>query len=626
MSTLPRTSPALRISAITIRLHSRRSLRSITFSINEIQRDDNWVQLGQDSLTATFTPPLNISTPDHLKLELNARLLRIGPKAIAEMDQVLDIHVGELLHNHADQPGQRELKETYGKVEVIILLWNKAATISQSNTITGTIAGTSSDYEESANLVPTTEDVLYVCPRFRILLIGKTGVGKSSLINETFGVRDALVSDFAPGQADIETEIFSEKNPQFVLHDSRGFEPGEEGSFQTVRDFIQTRDKMLALKDKLHAIWVCMAIPVSGGRLLEIGLELFHLKNEGALGDVPMIAVFTKFDELVVREDRRHDADLSEEELSELAEKAFERECLEPFRTKVGHQIPYNAVSTQEGYESTLTDLIRVTFENVQHHFGPEASIVTAIAQKASSIVKIEGCIAVGRLRYWKGLASSINFPGKTLETCLDVVHMDIVNVWELDDPRKNLKSREFKALVTQLVSDNIHRKPPTDPKKSIGAGLALLGTIAGVVSALSGPAAPIVIPVVGGLVLAKWVYDVYEASRNNLEHLIAYIIHLTLIMQNIFWIAKGERPTSKKLISLASVAYLRSSVKEEVHAEISDYVRRSKFAPGARDTTLQKIEDIIHRCAIPPDEMFKLVGEIPPFDAENQDDSWQTE
>lgn len=40
-----------------------------------------------------------------------------------------------------------------------------------------------------------------------------------------------------------------------------------------------------------------------------------------------------------------------------------------------------------------------------------------------------------------------------------------------------------------------------------------MVGTIAGIVSALAGPAAPIVMPIAGCFVLAKWVYDVYQQS-----------------------------------------------------------------------------------------------------------------
>jgi hypothetical protein len=40
-----------------------------------------------------------------------------------------------------------------------------------------------------------------------------------------------------------------------------------------------------------------------------------------------------------------------------------------------------------------------------------------------------------------------------------------------------------------------------------------MVGTIAGLVSALAGPVAPIVIPIAGSFVLAKWAYDVYQKS-----------------------------------------------------------------------------------------------------------------
>ena len=43
--------------------------------------------------------------------------------------------------------------------------------------------------------------------------------------------------------------------------------------------------------------------------------------------------------------------------------------------------------------------------------------------------------------------------------------------------------------------------------------GMFMVGTIGGIVSTLSGPAAPIVIPVADCFVLAKWVYDVYQQS-----------------------------------------------------------------------------------------------------------------
>ncbi|KAF8329603.1 hypothetical protein F5887DRAFT_115872 [Amanita rubescens] len=80
-------------------------------------------------------------------------------------------------------------------------------------------------YENTASgsestLIPTAEEIQKICPRFRILLIGKSGVGKTSLINEAFGVRGQVSSDGA-GKADIDYEHLSEGNDLFAVHDSR---------------------------------------------------------------------------------------------------------------------------------------------------------------------------------------------------------------------------------------------------------------------------------------------------------------------------------------------------------------------------------------------------------------------
>jgi hypothetical protein len=40
-----------------------------------------------------------------------------------------------------------------------------------------------------------------------------------------------------------------------------------------------------------------------------------------------------------------------------------------------------------------------------------------------------------------------------------------------------------------------------------------MVGTIAAIVSAMAGPAAPIVVPIAAGIVLAVWVHDVYQMS-----------------------------------------------------------------------------------------------------------------
>lgn len=78
---------------------------------------------------------------------------------------------------------------------------------------------------------------------------------------------------------------------------------------------------------------------------------------------------------------------------------------------------------------------------------------------------------------YWRGLASSLHFPGKTSKACLRAPHTDIVTVWNFCDtsevPRieflhsfapltrvaQLLPLEEFQARMSQLVSDLVDDK-----------------------------------------------------------------------------------------------------------------------------------------------------------------------
>ncbi|THU94344.1 hypothetical protein K435DRAFT_820013 [Dendrothele bispora CBS 962.96] len=107
----------------------------------------------------------------------------------------------------------------------------------------------------SPNLPSRVEETLAVCPQFRILL---TGIGKSSLISNVFNldIKDIDIAHDRVGEANINHEYISSTNPRFILHDSKGFEPGSENTWAIVENFI--RDKCSTdkpLKDRLHTIW-----------------------------------------------------------------------------------------------------------------------------------------------------------------------------------------------------------------------------------------------------------------------------------------------------------------------------------------------------------------------------------
>ena len=57
------------------------------------------------------------------------------------------------------------------------------------------------------------------------------------------------------GSANIETPLCSELNDRFVLHDSQGFEPGENNNLSDVKAFIERLKNHEDVKEQLHAVW-----------------------------------------------------------------------------------------------------------------------------------------------------------------------------------------------------------------------------------------------------------------------------------------------------------------------------------------------------------------------------------
>jgi len=137
---------------------------------------------------------------------------------------------------------------------------------------------------------------------------------------------------------------------------------------------------------------------------------------------VPLIVVFTKYDKLVRREDmdfdKRRCEGLSKDAISDhikrKASMAFTEECITPLKGCLGSQIPpHKEVSgkftccsclnisdadflwpVKKVFESTVLDLVKLTFDSVNKHVATAASIVSAIAQKINPEVKIAGSIA----------------------------------------------------------------------------------------------------------------------------------------------------------------------------------------------------------------------------------------
>lgn len=405
---------------------------------------------------------------------------------------------------------------------------------------------------DDSTLIPLTDKITQECPRFRVLIVGRSGVGKSSLINAIFKTSFALVEHNKAGYADINREITSPHNDRFVLHDSQGYEPGDDKKFNLLERFITERSRKRRVADRLHAIWLCISVPYAGGRIFETGDEKIFKLNRNK---VPIIVVFTKYDLLVttvraqLRKNGEGKGSAMDKKCQELAAKSYDENCVTPFKVltrEVPESIPYTHVSISQ--PNTLTNLVEATMKNIsveqttvqerrpsfqsffsrsrsqssayesisrQHidDFSGSAQVALASAQRVHLDNKIAASIGVGRKKYWSGLASGLHFFNKRLASCIFVLHKDIITIWNIRDLSDHFLSEAFRGRMTTVVEDLSQSAEGNQP---VGGAMGVAAAAAGIAAAIapvSGPAAIVVGPVAAMVFLAAWVYGIYHRT-----------------------------------------------------------------------------------------------------------------
>lgn len=62
-------------------------------------------------------------------------------------------------------------------------------------------------------------------------------------------------SDRKRGLHDVREPIIHQDRPDLILHDSGGFEAGDESQMQAIRSFIKEKSSQANIEDRLHLIW-----------------------------------------------------------------------------------------------------------------------------------------------------------------------------------------------------------------------------------------------------------------------------------------------------------------------------------------------------------------------------------
>ncbi|KAK6969566.1 G domain-containing protein [Favolaschia claudopus] len=460
--------------------------------------------------------------------------------------------------------------------------------------------------------------------RFRVLVVGKTGVGKSSLISFAFGVDRNAISHYARGVSDIVTEHVSDHNPRFVAHDSMGFERGETMNLDTVRKFLEARSGgTIPLKDRVHMIWsislilasyclqifrLCVAVPFAefpafknaDDNMIQLAWSL----------KVPVIVVFTQYDRLVHRmeeilidEDSMLDDEHFDRIAADRAEAKFLESCVKPLEAR-NPGMPYERTFGLRGEKITppsqtaLRRLLSTTQRLVQKSIGGDVWVVTAMAQRVSALQKIDASIQVGMKRYWQGLASAASFGNSTLETCLVTIHQEIAESWNFYDPRDLLNGPVFRNRVKALAQLAM---PEEMDAGSWFENIDHIQTLLGLGTAIAAPVAPAVAAIGLSALFLHWLSRTIHRTPEILRCLMAYILDITLVMDQLFLVVLATHPPRALTaadIDTALESYMLLNLGD-VHKDVRIYVTRAKFLQIlAANSAEQKVKELLQKYA----------------------------
>jgi len=203
------------------------------------------------------------------------------------------------------------------------------------------------------------------------------------------------------------------------------------------------------------------------------------------------------------------------------------------------------------------------------------APLAWSIALRASRDITIQASIEIGRSQYWRSLRSSPDFAEQPLKSCVNVIHIDIIKIWNLYDRRRYLSSNQFKMNMSHVVKDlamPAGGAPPSDWNVSEDK-------------------------------YADWVDDVYRGSQENIRCVMGYIVNLTVILDAIFRTTAGN--VTEIATQKAMDTHVRSGRRNSIHQDIRSFVTETfsiRSATLEKDLVLEKIVSLIRRYCSPPD------------------------
>jgi uncharacterized protein (DUF697 family)/GTP-binding protein EngB required for normal cell division len=252
-----------------------------------------------------------------------------------------------------------------------------------------------------------------------VLVLGGTGVGKSSLINSVFGDKVASVGVGKPQTKGINKYSLD----TITIFDSEGYESGKDNQNKFKKEIVEFVTKRQgSLVSQIHLAWYCISLP--GHRVLDVDMETIA---ELKANKVPVALVFTKADE---------------------ASEAEENEMIASVR-KISPDLEIFIVSDQKDVDRPTQPLVDWSYENidkaVKYGFAASARDNVKIKAKESKNIYLQHAALAAT-----AAASPIPMSDAPLIMATQTTMMArLASLWQLPA----LKSAVSGGVLTQLLS-----------------------------------------------------------------------------------------------------------------------------------------------------------------------------
>ncbi|EKM49677.1 uncharacterized protein PHACADRAFT_265240 [Phanerochaete carnosa HHB-10118-sp] len=462
------------------------------------------------------------------------------------------------------------------------------------------------------------DNITKSCDVFRILLVGKAGSGKSTLVSEVFDfdLDKARVQDFSSAEHDIKEEI-TPPTKSLCLHDSKGLESGSPENLNIITDFIKDREGR-PFAEQLHAIWYCIEIPIAGQRPFEGGdiALLDSLKRSG--NKVPVIVVFTKIDRLEFREQKR----LKSEHIQSGMDKAsatakakqdciaagvkeYEKSCVGVLKSDLVPNAWTHYCAVSYKHPESIISLIQLTTSTLSD--SEALNVMWASAQMADVNLKVETSLLAGKNMYWQGLGAALipvrGIRRVTLLHILGRIHRDIVRVWNIYDPDEILVGANMRAMLRKLFIEPIMVPTLEGDSHHDAEGSKIIENLA---SAVMNPAS---MAVPAATEAIKLLESVAVGTPATARVLMAYVADLTLGLESLYWTVRPrvDKAISREDVTRAFTTYRASSQRKQVHMLIRDYIGDENVIRSfSREKAMTRVSTIIAKSRFDPATVFR--------------------